>query len=282
MRKQLALNLKILIFLSFVTINSFSQTETNKILNDSTSAVGLVLEDVLVGESMGTYCYPASEKEIKRGAKIIISDAQECKNNYMDETLNFYEIIYNNKTYFIEKGKVKTEESYYSQLLNMNYEVKEKFKEYAKKVAEIIYKDDLNKALSFIDKCASKGLAIIDWSFYDESEYIDGTGVRISVLNPTKKKVKYIWFTFIGYNAVDDAIIERSKGTSKITVKGIGPINPNESGSYEYDYVWRTDLVEKVKIFQIKVQYMDGTFKTILNPKEIIIDKQLYEFLYLD
>jgi hypothetical protein len=35
-------------------------------------------------------------------------------------------------------------------------------------------------------------------------------------------------------------------------------------------YTWFTDLVQKVKITQIKVQYMDGSFKTINNPKVML------------
>jgi hypothetical protein len=273
MRKKL-----ILIFI-LASLYGYSQKETNQVLKDSTFAVGVVLEDTFVGTSIETYCTSSYEKEIFRGSKIIISDAQECKQSYSDETKKFYEIIYNNKTYFIEKEKVITEESYFSQLIQMNYEVKEKFKEYSKKVATIIYNDDLKNTINFIDKCALKGLVVTDWSFLDESEYTEGTSVKITVLNPTKKTVKYLWFTFVGYNAVDDIIVDRLKGTSKITVKGIGPIKPNESVNYEYEYVWHTDLVETAKISQIKVQYMDGTIKTILNPKEITIDKHFREIL---
>jgi hypothetical protein len=42
-----------------------------------------------------------------------------------------------------------------------------------------------------------------------------------------------------------------------------GPIKPDENGSYNFKYTWFTDLVQRVKITQIKVQYMDGSFKTI-------------------
>jgi len=98
----------------------------------------------------------------------------------------------------------------------------------------------------------------------------------------SKFTIKYLWFTFVGYNAVDDKIIDRKRGSSNITVKAIGPIKPDESGSYDYTYVWFTDLVETAVISNIKVQYMDGTFKTISNPKEIMLKKDLYNLIFED
>ncbi|NTW89132.1 MAG: hypothetical protein HGB26_08500, partial [Desulfobulbaceae bacterium] len=34
---------------------------------------------------------------------------------------------------------------------------------------------------------------------------------------------------------------------------------PNEPATYDWEYLWFTDLVETHKITQINVQYMDGT-----------------------
>lgn len=268
-----------LVFMFFlVTFISLAQSETSRILTDSTSIIGEIINDSNLMESIYQY-RNTFDKEIKRGTKVLVTDIQKWKKLNSNEFQEYFEILYNNKTYYLESDKIIIDENYYSQLLTMDYFVKLNFKENTKTTAKIIFDDELLKAITFIEKCEAKGLVILDWSFYDESEYIDGTSVKISVYNPTKKKVKYLWFTFIGYNAVDDVIIDRLKMTSKITMKGIGPINPEESGTYEYDYVWHSDLVQKVKIFQIKVQYMDGTFKTILNPNEVIIDKQLYEVL---
>jgi hypothetical protein len=161
----------------------------------------------------------------------------------------------------------------------MNFEFKLKFKENATKIADLAYQEKINEVAKFINSCSSKGLVILDWSFYDESEYTEGTSIKISVINPTKKNIKYLWFTFSGYNAVDDLIIDTIKGKSKVTVKGVGPISPSESGDYEYDYVWHTDLVQRVKIDQVKVQFMDGSFKTILIPKQITLDNSFLELL---
>ena len=65
-------------------------------------------------------------------------------------------------------------------------------------------------------------------------------------------------------------------------MKGVGPIKPEENGTYEYKYVWFTDLVETAKILSIKIQYMDGSFKTVVNPKEIMLTKNLLDILLGD
>ncbi len=270
--------IKLFLLLFLVTFTSLAQSETSQIITDSTIVVGVILDDCYLIKSIELSRYH-SEIKIKRGTAVIISDAQRWENPYSNELQGYYEILYNNKTYYIENDKINVNELYYPQLLSMDYFVKVNFKENARKTAKLIFEDELLKALTFIKKCELKGLVILDWSFYDESEYTNGTSVQISIFNPTKKKIKYIWLTFIGYNAVDDVIIDRVKGTSKITMKGIGPINADETGAYKFDYVWHTDLVETMKIFQVKIQYMDGSFKTIINPKEIILDKQLYEVL---
>lgn len=64
------------------------------------------------------------------------------------------------------------------------------------------------------------------------------------------------------------------------TLKGVGPIKPNEEGEYEFDYVWHTDLVETTKLAVIKIQYMDGSFKTIQNGNDLIVGEKLYEFMF--
>ena len=226
-------------------------------------------------------CAGTSENEDTPEDSKIDSINPENTEFYRDEnTKKYFEIIFRNKTYYVEKDKVKCEESYFNQIANMTPQQSIKFRNYAKVIAEIENHNELLKTKKLLDNCKSKGLAILDWSFYDESEYTEGTGVKIEVYNPTTKVIKYLWFSFIGYNAVDDIVTDHLKGIKTITTKGVGPIKPNESGEYEYKYVWFTDLVQTAIISQIKVQYMDGTIKTILKPKDVVIKKSDYELLF--
>ena len=172
-----------------------------------------------------------------------------------------------------------TTKDHFEDIANFSQESTTIFHQKALKHGEILYEIGIKKAEDFLKGTKSKGLTILDWSFYDESEFTDGTSIKIQIFNPTNKTIKYVWFTFAGYNAVNDKIVDRKRGAN-ITMQGIGPIKPNELGTYNYDYVWFTDLVQTVKIISIKVQYMDGTIKLVTNPKEIIAPLEIQELLF--
>jgi hypothetical protein len=136
------------------------------------------------------------------------------------------------------------------------------------------YVENLDNGVKALESYAQYGLAIPNWSVYDMSEYTDGTGIKFSFLNPTKKVIKYITINFQGYNAVDDPV------GKTLTKRCVGPIEPDETGTYEFDYAWFTDVVEYAKIKSILVQYKDGTSKTISNPKSIMFGSDLQNFFY--
>jgi len=264
--------------LSLKSINILAQKDSQKILTDTTLAAGVVGESGFVGKEVGTYCLNGIDKYLEKGTVVIISGIKNCKESYSAGRSKFYEILYNNTTYYISKENLLTVYDYYGQLENMESNRADSFRAHAQLVSELLYDDDSKKLLRFLSGCKSKGLAILDWSFYDESEYTEGTSVKINVYNPTAKTIKYIWFTFAGYNPVGDKVVDRRRGAN-ITMKGVGPIKPEASGSYEYSYVWFTDMVETAKIITIKIQYMDGSFKTVANPKDIILPGKLYDLI---
>jgi hypothetical protein len=119
---------------------------------------------------------------------------------------------------------------------------------------------------------------MLDWTLYDESEYTNGSSIRFEIYNPTKKTIKYIWFYVKGINPVGDAVVGRN-GKSIVELKGVGPIEYNNSGTYNFEYVWYTDLVHKSRITSIKVQYMDNSIKIIQSPNEIMMPSDLSEFI---
>ena len=129
------------------------------------------------------------------------------------------------------------------------------------------------KLLEYYKKCELKGISVFECVAVHASEYTEGTGVDFTFYNPTKKVVKYVHATVVGMNPVDDPVIEGGKTSH--TLKCIGPINPGETGSYSFEYVWFTDIVERAKLTSIKVQYMDGTEKIISKPSEVIMPKEL-------
>jgi len=268
-------NALILILLFPVFI--YAQTKDSKTLTETTVVLGSIIEDGFAGESVTSYCSSGVDKYLTKGTRVVVSGVTDCKKSYSDDIVQFYEIIYKNKTYYIERSKLSlAEESYYDEISLMTPEQAEKFRKEAKNTSKVITKVNLRKAQKFFDGCKTKGLALLKWSIYKESEYTEGTGAEFEIYNPTTKTIKYIWITFVGFNPVGDKVIDRRRRTSNITVKAVGPIKPNYSGKYQFKYMWLTDLVQTARITLIKVQYMDKSIKTILDPKIITLDEVVW------
>jgi len=108
-----------------------------------------------------------------------------------------------------------------------------------------------------------------EWSFGYKNEYSSFVNIDITVLNPFKKRIKYIWFTFRAYNPVDDPVKDGISGKIEITTKGIGPIEYGDKADYNFDNVFYSKVITKMKITAIKIQFFDGSAKVINNPIEM-------------
>lgn len=260
----------------FWTLSNAQNVDLNKsiTITDSTLILGILNESSYVGELNLTDCYLNSNKFLEVNSRVLICGAKRCKNINSETTSDYYQIVYKETIYYIEFDKVTFPNFNFQTILNLDDNKQNKLKEYAIKHSKIFDLMLLDNAFNNLKSFKKFGLGIYDWGLYDESEYTDGTSINIKVYNPTKKTIKYIWFSFIGLNPVDDKIIDPVTRKSIITKKAVGPILSEEFASYKFDYVWFTDLVETSKIFIIKIQYMDGSFITIKNPKAIILNSE--------
>ncbi len=111
---------------------------------------------------------------------------------------------------------------------------------------------------------------------YNATEGYSSTGAYFEIFNPSKKTIKYIWFTVAGENAVND-LVRLPNGSYYKTLKGIGPIGSYETGAWSFDYVWFTDIVEYLRISTIKIQYMDGSVRTVKYNDAMYIGEEAYD-----
>ena len=179
------------------------------------------------------------------------------------------------KCFFIPTTNIslqKEEQLKLDSLMSCSQEVKENFLEVTKGFELYQYVQDTKELLKEFDSFKKYGLSIVEWKVYDESEYTDGTGIRFCFYNPTNSMIKYITITFTGYNAVDDPV------GRAVTRKCVGPIDPDTSAEYQFEYAWFTDIVEYAKIRSIKVDYKNGTSKTITNIGAIEWSDDLYDY----
>lgn len=132
---------------------------------------------------------------------------------------------------------------------------------------------------NFIKQARKLNIAITDSYASNECGTVGNCiGAHISILNLSKKKIKYIWFNVIGYNPVDDKVLY--KGSYTQSLKGIGPIEAEMDKTMSFSNVWYDEPVSSFKINSMKIQYMDGT--TISIDKTSITKVAMSSELFLD
>lgn len=136
--------------------------------------------------------------------------------------------------------------------------------------------EELHYALRPFIETEKYGLGII--RYYPTSEY-SSTGATFKIYNPSKKTIKYIWFTVAGENPVGD-LVKTGTGYYK-TLKAIGPVKSNGIGEWSFDYVWFTDVVEALKMTTIKIQYMDLSLRTIKYNDKMYLGETAYDNVIL-
>lgn len=279
-KRYFLLNLILTLLVLQAKAQEIQRAENTISFTDSTLVVGLISRDYSsICEDVSSYC-SCYAKNLDRGTVVIVSGVKKCNRNYLNPE-SFFEIIYKNKKYFIQKDNLlfSKDVDYFSEISNLSEEQLNNFKKNADMAALIVHSQNLKESLTFLENCKTKGLAILHWNIYDESEYTDGTSLEIEFYNPTNKTIKYITTTIVGYNPVGDKVFNSMKQSYNCQVKSVGPIEPESSGTYNFDYVWFTDIVETAKIISISVQYMDGTIKNITNPESIRLNNNLYKYL---
>lgn len=183
------------------------------------------------------------------------------------------------KYYIIEsKGKKVMINARYIKIDNdLNFdEVSNTTQNLKYKRAVELYTEDLNdnekkEFQSYIKQQQAVGIILLDYSIEDVSEVTDGVTAKFEVFNPTNKTIKYLTFYVSGINPVGDAVYNVRQHSNISEFKGVGPIKPNESAYYEWEYAWFTDVVETLKIKKVKIQYMDGSTKIVTNTKSLIL-----------
>lgn len=245
---------------------------------DSSFILGVVEKDYIsAGNLMEYSCYVNPEQIINKGEVYFLSGTAKCKATFDDNYKMFCSIVHRGKPYFVDKENLNISDNVFDSIYSLDNEQRIKFREKAFYSDSVYYKFVKEEAINQLKKTSVLGLAVLNHSIYDESEYTSGTGYKISIVNTSKKKVKYLWFNVVAYNSVEDIVV--SNGKSIISLKAVGPINSFETAEYNFEYVWFSDLPQSVKIKSIKIQYFDGTFKTIDTISKIIMNDNVSKVL---
>jgi len=278
--------MKIRQFLTTAFLLTLTQTQTNaqtlktqESESDSSAiknvqipkpAAGVAKEFTFLGKSLSSSCQTSSDTLLKGTTMLVVAGYESCTSSY-SEPKGFYTVFKGAQKYYIRESDLELSEQEAHSIKSLAQEQQLPFSKQAEVVAIYLRKKELSEVLGVLDSHKKSGLTVVSSGIADASEHTEGTSFSIEVMNQASKPIKYVWFTVVGYNAVGDPVRGRS-GTS-ITVKGIGPIAPEDSGSYEWEYLWHTDIVETFKIPRIKVQYMDGSVREVKNVKAITLSR---------
>lgn len=227
-----------------------------------------------VNQTINKYTSSYSGKYLSSEKLILIADKQKLHGK------NYYIGLLDDKCFYIPEYDVTIpdeERPKLDTLLSCDSTIRNVYFNWAKGFQQYWHMHKTKEHLDELKSHTKYGLSIVSWGAYDESEYTDGTGMKFEFYNPTKKTIKYITINFVGYNAVDDPVSTYEGST--LTRKCIGPIEPKDQATYEFEYVWFTDIVEYAKIKSILVQYKDGTSKRINNASNIVWSDELNSFL---
>ena len=96
-----------------------------------------------------------------------------------------------------------------------------------------------------------------------------------------KKVIKYLTFSYLAYNAVDDVVECLASGVTEVSGKVTGPISPKlfnyKKSEWYFDYdqevewksLWINPTVSRVVVTKIHIQYMDNT-EEVIDGKDIV------------
>ncbi len=100
-------------------------------------------------------------------------------------------------------------------------------------------------------------------------EVFDGVDISHKYYNAGEKEIKYITFSYLAYNAVNDIVGNNVNGKTEVSVRLTGPISPKKTDKVEWENVWFNPTVSTVVISKIHIQYMDDT-EELIEGKDII------------
>ena len=93
----------------------------------------------------------------------------------------------------------------------------------------------------------------------------DGVEPYFSFYNTSEKTIKYVDFYFTLYNAVGDKCYLRYNKSYTGNVRGVGPVEPGNYGSWEWDRAthYTSADASEMRITKIVITYMDKTVRTL-------------------
>ncbi len=253
--------MKKLLFLSVIFFAHLCSCQLSK---DSITV--LRSKSSLIYSSFSTSCYRTGDydKKYQPQDMLFVTDIAECKGySGTKDMIGFYfdgkkyymeDNSENENVFYVMKGEQKQLADVKAKINSLTAVEKDSLDSWSKRYSEVYMHKLKNEVYDRIFSKEKNGIAII--SAFPTEGY-SFTGAEFKILNFSKKTIKYVTFNFYGKNAVKDRVgINMSR-------KGIGPIESLASGSWSFDSVWLTDIVQTLKLVSVNIIYMDGSKRAV-------------------
>ncbi len=103
-----------------------------------------------------------------------------------------------------------------------------------------------------------------EWAWEKGPNPSGKTGVEFKYCNGTGKTIRYLVFTCIPYNQVNDIVSCNVTGAVERRFKMTGPIEHSSYWQYaQFENGWSNPNISSVKLTKVEIQYMDGTTETL-------------------
>lgn len=241
---------------------------------------GVVVSDSRAFEGFDEYCRAKGTSfRISGGSILHLRGKASCKAVAPFDNVEFLEVLHSGKSLVMLASAFHVTDGEQKRLDALTEEDIARSLESWKLDALKLKLAGLKRAVKALEATEKYGVAITLAHVYDVSEHTEGTGFEVTVINSGKKTIKYVTFSIVGVNAVGDPVRGSRGSGSTVMLRGIGPIEPDGKGLYSKDYLWMTDIVEAFKISQVRLEFTDGSSKTIRDVASIELSEGDYEAL---
>lgn len=100
-------------------------------------------------------------------------------------------------------------------------------------------------------------------------EFSNAVEVSHDYYNAGEKEIKYITFSYVPYNSVNDVVACTVSRKTEVSGQLTGPIEPKGEGSVTWDTLWFNPTVTKVVLTEVHIQFMDNT-EELIDGKDIV------------
>ena len=100
--------------------------------------------------------------------------------------------------------------------------------------------------------------------FYYYPNSVGSVGLLFDIQNTSSKIIKYAYFYFVPYNAVNDVVGSTIDEEAEKCASFTGPLEPNQLHQCVFEDVWYNSTIKRAVLTKVKIQYIDGTEETVL------------------